>query len=89
MPGSVVTRIMFRVMFETLKKKLCPTDKRRSTFAVERRHNGGASGAPLKPLRDDSALRFTIHVTTVILDRARNFRRRTLRRGTVRRKKKC
>ena len=31
------------------------------TFAVREtvvsRHNGGASGAPLKPLRDDSALR--------------------------------
>ena len=34
----------------------------RSTFAVREtacvsRHNGGTSGAPLKPLRDDSALR--------------------------------
>ena len=43
----------------SLLTHLCPP--LRSTFAVREtdvsRHNGGTSGAPLKPLRDDSALR--------------------------------
>ena len=46
------------VSSKTSLTHLCPP--LRSTFAVREtdvsRHNGGASGAPLKPLRDDSAL---------------------------------
>ena len=46
--------------FRTLSP-LLPTVAFSQTFAVREtdvsRHNGGTSGAPLKPLRDDSALR--------------------------------
>ena len=54
-------------VLHTLAQKLthfCPPLRFRNlvpTFAVREtdvsRHNGGTSGAPLKPLRDDSALR--------------------------------
>ena len=43
-----------------------PLCRETSTFAVRgtdvSRHNGGTLGAPLKPLRDDSALRRTLLV---------------------------
>ena len=44
----------------------------RSTFAVREtyvsRHNGGTSGAPLKPLRDDSTLRALMSLRTIMFE---------------------
>jgi len=65
-PGSVILPNFVGVQFRALKPlqaktfvlTFLPTVP---TFAVREtdvsRHNGGTSGAPLKPLRDDSALR--------------------------------
>ena len=45
-----IDRFELQAIFPTVPNICCPRD-------CVSRHNGGTSGAPLKPLRDDSALR--------------------------------
>ena len=57
-PNKLTQKIQPHKRWRRLVNPFLPTVP---TFAVREtdvsRHNGGASGAPLKPLRDDSALR--------------------------------